>query len=194
MKEKVEKIDRKADIKAAAKRLFKEKGYAGTSMRDLAKEVGIEAASLYNHLGSKGELLHEICFDIADQFFNSYTIATEAEKSPIKKLKAAIKSHVCVIANNLDASAVFFHEWIFLTEPDLTNFKKLRYTYEQGFRELIQSGVAEKDFKEVNVKLVVFTIFSALNATYDLLKGKDQLSPDEIAENIGNLLLKGLKK
>jgi AcrR family transcriptional regulator len=190
----IAKLDRKADIRRTAKKLFKEKGYAATSMRDLAKEVGIEAASLYNHLSSKEELLHEMCFDIAEQFFQAYKTAVAEEKNPSKKLKAAIKAHIGVIANNLDASTVFFHEWIFLKEPELGKFKKLRYEYELGFRELIQKGISEKDFKEVNVKLAVFTIISALNATYDLYKSSEKLTQEEIAESISNLLLKGLKK
>ncbi len=188
------RLDRRSEIRHTAKKLFKEKGYAGTSMRDLAKEVGIEAASLYNHLSSKEELLHEMCFDIADQFFQAFLSSTAAEKTPSKKLKAAIKAHIVVIANNLDASAVFFHEWIFLKEPELGKFKKLRYQYEQGFRDLVLKGVEEKDFKDVNVRLAVFTIISALNATYDLYRSSEKLSQEEIAESISNLLLKGLKK
>ena len=190
----VAKLDRKSEIRRTAKRLFKERGYAATSMRDLAKEVGIEAASLYNHLSSKEELLNEMCFDIADQFFNAFKAATNSEKSPSKKLKAAIKAHIGVIANNLDASTVFFHEWNFLKDPDLSKFKSMRHQYEMGFREIIQNGIADKDFKEVNLKVAVFTIFSALNATYDLYKSSEKLTQDEIAESISNLLLKGLKK
>jgi AcrR family transcriptional regulator len=188
------KLDRRAEIHHTAKKLFKEKGYAATSMRDLAKEVGIEAASLYNHLASKEELLHEMCFDIADQFFQAFQTAVTAGKNPSKKLKSAIKAHIGVIANNLDASAVFFHEWVFLKEPNLGKFKKMRYEYEQGFRDLVQKGIEEKDFKDVNVKLAVFTIISALNATYDLYKSTEKLSQEELAESISNLLLKGLKK
>jgi len=190
----VAKLNRKTEIRQTAKKMFKERGYAGTSMRDLAKEVGIEAASLYNHLSSKEELLHEMCFDIADQFFQAFSNAVADEKSPSKKLKAAIRAHIGVIASNLDASTVFFHEWIFLQEPELGKFKKLRYQYEQGFREVIQKGIDDKDFKEVNVKLAVFTIFSALNATYDLYRSSEKLSQEEIVESISNLLLKGLKK
>jgi AcrR family transcriptional regulator len=190
----IAKLDRKTEIRQMAKKLFKERGYAATSMRDLAKEVGIEAASLYNHLSSKEELLNEMCFDMAEQFFQAFQAAIAEEKSSSKKLKAAIKAHIGIIANNLDASTVFFHEWIFLKEPALGKFKKLRFQYEQGFRDLIQSGITDKDFKDVNVKLAVFTIVSALNATYDLYKSSEKLTQEEIAESISNLLLKGLKK
>jgi AcrR family transcriptional regulator len=187
-------LDTRQEIRRTAKKLFKERGYAATSMRDLAREVGIEAASLYNHLSSKEELLHEMCFDIAEQFFLAFQAAVKDEKSPSKKLKSAIKAHIGVIASNLDASTVFFHEWVFLKNPDLTKFKKFRFEYEQGFRDLVQAGIKEKDFKEVNAKMAVFTILSALNATYDLYRSNEKMTSEEITESISNLLLKGLKK
>ncbi len=82
---------------------------------------------------------------------------------------------------------------MFLEEPHLSKFKKLRHEYEQLFREVIEKGVKRGDFKKANSKLVVFTIFSALNATYDLYKSTERLTQEEIAEEISNLLLKGLK-
>lgn len=194
MANKAQAVLRKDIIKQTAHRMFKDKGYAATSMRDLAKAVGIEAASLYNHISSKEEILNEICFDIASQFFQAFEKAVATEKTPSKKLKAAIHAHIGVIVNNLDASTVFFHEWIFLKEPDLAKFKKLRFQYEQSFRDIIEKGIEKGDFKDMNVKLVSFTIFSALNATYDLYKTNERLSQDEIAESISNLLLKGIKK
>lgn len=185
---------RKETIKATAEKMFREKGYAATSMRDLAKEVGIEAPSLYNHYTSKEQLLKEICFGIAEQFFKAFDESFDADEKAAKKLKTAIKAHVGVIANNIEASSVFFQEWMFLTEPDLGKFKKMRFEYEQKFKDIIDKGIKKGDFKEINVKLAVFTIFSALNATYDLYKTNERLTQEEIAENISNLLLKGIRK
>ena len=61
---------RKEVIIAKAASLFREKGYKAASMRDLAESVGVEAASLYNHIKSKTELLHEICFGVANRFMH----------------------------------------------------------------------------------------------------------------------------
>ncbi len=162
-------------------------------MRELAKEVGIEAPSIYNHYKSKDDLLREICFDIAAQFFKAQEAVDTTEKSASKTLRAAIRGHIGVIANNLEASTVFFHEWAFLEEPNLGKFKKMRQDYELGFREIIEKGIKKGDFKPMNTRLVTFTIFSALNATYDLYKAREKLGPDEIAEGIADILLKGLK-
>ncbi|HWB62033.1 MAG TPA: TetR/AcrR family transcriptional regulator [Chitinophagales bacterium] len=180
-------------IRQKAEKLFREKGYAAVGMRELAKEVGIEAPSIYNHYKSKDDVLREICFDIADQFFKAFGTVDGNEKSSVKKLRAAIRSHVGVIANNIEASSVFFHEWMFLEEPHLAKFKKMRFDYEQGFRDIIERGKKKGDFKNVNTRLATFTIFSALNATYDLYKSKEKLSTEEIADGIADVLLKGLK-
>ena len=186
-------ITTRQNIRLTAQKLFRERGYAAVGMRELAKAVGIEAPSIYNHYKSKDDLLHEICSDIAGQFFNAFAAIDADEKSATKRLRAAIKGHIAVIANNLEASAVFFHEWMFLQEPNLAQFKKQRHEYELKFRDIIDKGIKKGDFKPMNIKLVTFTIFSALNATYDLYRTNERLTQDQIAEDIANLLLKGLK-
>jgi AcrR family transcriptional regulator len=182
----------KNNIRRTAEKLFRERGYAAIGMRELAKEVGIEAPSIYNHYKSKDDILREICFDIAAQFFKALDSANGEDK-PSKRLKSYMKAHVSVIAANMEASSVFFNEWMFLEEPNLAQFKKMRHEYEQKFKDVIDKGTKKGDFKKMNQRLVAFTIFSALNATYDLYKTSDKLSPEQIADEIGDLLLKGLK-
>lgn len=186
-------LSTRQNIRQTAEKLFRERGYAAIGMRELAREVGIEAPSIYNHYKSKDDLLREICFDIADQFFKAHEASTIDEEKPIKRLKAAIKAHIAVIANNIEGSEVFFNEWMFLEEPHLARFKKMRYEYEMKFRDLLDKGIKRGDFKKVNTRLAAFTIFASLNATYDLYSSNERLTQEEIAEEISNLLLKGIK-
>jgi AcrR family transcriptional regulator len=183
----------KQNIRQTAQKLFRTRGYAAVGMRELAKEVGIEAPSIYNHYKSKDDILREICFDISEQFFQAFNAIEGMDEKPTKKIKQAIKSHIHVIASNIEATEVFFNEWMFLEEPNLSKFKKLRYEYEMKFRDLIERGIKRGDFKKMNTKLVAFTIFSSLNATHDLYKSSERLTEEEIAEDISDLLLKGLK-
>ena len=104
-------MSRKDQIREIAQAMFREKGYAATSMRDLAAAVGIEAASLYNHIKSKEELLKEICYDCAEEFFTAINTVISSNVNADLKLTLAIQEHVKVVTNNLDGSAVFLHEW-----------------------------------------------------------------------------------
>lgn len=183
----------KEKVKHTAQRLFRERGYAAVGMRELAETVGIKAPSLYNHYKSKDDILREICFELAQQFFKAFDTAVATEEKSPKKLRAVMKAHIAVIAGNLDSAEIFFHEWIFLEQPHLTKFKKLRTDYEMKFRGVIEAGIKKKEFKKMNSRLVAFTIFSALNATYDLMRSSEKLTQAQIADDIADLLLKGLK-
>lgn len=185
-------LTRKEHIRFSAQKLFREKGYAATSMRDLAKEVGVEAPSLYNHFSSKNELLKEICFDIANQFYNAFEQAVSDKKTFIQKLSAAIGAHVQVIYNNIEATTVFFEEWIFLEGADLIKFKKLRSGYQQKFHSLIVRGIEAGEMKNLDVRMATFTILSSLNATHELYKHNHKTEMKEVAQSISDLLLNGI--
>lgn len=187
-------VSRKEHIRNSAQKLFRKKGYAATSMRDLAKEVGMEAPSIYNHYASKNELLKDICFDIAAQFYKAFATTTQPQATAADKLSAAIRAHIHVIYNNIEASSVFFDEWMFLEGTDLSKFKKLRNEYQQQFRELIEAGMEHNEFKHVDVRMVTFTILSSLNATYELSKSGNKESIEDIANSINEILLNGIVK
>jgi AcrR family transcriptional regulator len=186
-------LDRKQQILLVAQNLFKTKGYGASSMRDIAKEVGVEAASLYNHFSSKEDLLREICFDMAEQFFDEIAPLEKKKFSAKQKLEKAIENHVSVIVKNIDASSVFFHEWKHLSEPHLSDFKTLRNKYEKKFTQIINEGAEQKVFRNVDLKIVTFTIFSALNATYDLYKPNGKLNAKDISKKLSDIIINGLK-
>lgn len=187
------RITTKEKVKQTAQKLFREKGYAAVGLRELAKEVGIQAPSLYNHYKSKDHILREICFDMAAQFFKAFDAAIATEEKSNRQLRAVIHAHIGVIAANIDSAEVFFHEWIFLEQPALGKFKKMRQDYETKFRAILDKGIKKKEIKKVNTKLATFAIFSALNATYEFMRSAEKLSQEQMADELADLLLKGLK-
>src|SRR5947208_17064379 len=81
-------------ITQKASRLFKEKGFSATSMRDLAEAIGVEAPSLYNHIGSKTEILQEICFRIRT-LVSSHIQETENSDLPVAgKIELIIRINI----------------------------------------------------------------------------------------------------
>lgn len=186
-------VQRKEEIRQHAQVLFRERGYAATSMRDLAETMGIEAASLYNHISSKEDILIQICFSMAEAFFAAIEPVLVHEYSHKDKLRAMIEGHLDVIAANADASAVFLHEWRHLGEPYLTNFKAMRRRYEKLFVTLIEEGVTNSEFRNINAALAARTLLSALNWTYESTKSITS-NTNSLTQELCDLLLNGICK
>ncbi len=184
---------RKVQIEEVATDLFKERGYAGTSVRDLAAAVGIEAASIYSHMSGKEEILQRICFKMAHKFLDSLnTLMANQSLSPETKLTSAIEQHVLIIANNLPSSAVFWNEWRYMSEPFFTDFENMQRDYEQKFRQIIKEGVEQGVFHVENITFTTMAILSSLNG---VAKWHDYtLAPEELAAAFAELYIKGLRK
>lgn len=187
-------LKRKEQIHHIAKNLFREKGYAATSMRDLADSVGIEAASLYSHIKSKEEILQAICFEMAEQFLQSAD-TLQKQNLPAKEFfRKAVEEYILILTQNMNASVVFLHEWRHLSEPFLSDFKLMHHRYENFFKSILVKGEKEKIFKVQDEKLALFVIFSAMNGIYEWFTPKGKLKPAEIAEQMVGFFLNGILK
>jgi AcrR family transcriptional regulator len=183
---------RKLQIEEVATELFREKGFSGTSVRDVAAAVGIEAASLYSHVSGKEELLQAICFRMAHKFLDSLNLViADPTRDPVTKLGSAIKKHVLIITRNLSSAAVFWNEWRYMSEPFFADFEKMQREYEHKFRHIIQEGVEQGAFKVTNLTFSTMAILSALNGIH---KWHDYtLPPEDLAEAFAELFINGLR-
>lgn len=185
-------LSRKDQIEQTATALFKSRGYAATSMRDLATALGLEAASLYSHIKSKEEILQRICFRMANEFFEGLEKAEKTVANSSQKLEAAIKSHLTVLTKQPAASAVFQNEWRHLSEPFLSDFLKLRNDYENHFREIIKEGNASGEFAVTDEKMATLMLLSSLNFVHTWYKPEGKLTPEQISETLSKMLLNGI--
>jgi len=85
--------ERKRQVLASAQRIFKKKGYASTSVRDIAKALSMEPASLYSHFSSKEDMLKLTCFDMANKFENAINEISSLYFDGEQQLRMAIKQH-----------------------------------------------------------------------------------------------------
>jgi AcrR family transcriptional regulator len=186
-------LSRKAQIDQTATALFRRRGYAATSMRELAAALGIEAGSIYSHIRSKEELLHRICFRVAEEFMTGLRAATaDAEAPAATQLRRAIDSHVRVLIHDVDASAVFLHEWRHLSEPALSEFVQLQRDYEKAFRDMIARGVADGALRTPDPAFATLTLFASVTWLPNWYRPDGKLNPDQIAERLTDQLLGGL--
>ncbi|WP_114778905.1 TetR/AcrR family transcriptional regulator [Botryobacter ruber] len=193
MAKKIKTSKRDIILEEAAK-LFKERGYSGTSMRDLAEKVGMEAPSMYNHIRSKDEILEIICFHIANTYVSQLSKIESSEDSFIDKLKALIRLHIRMIIEDGAAVSVTNNDWKFLPDDKLKEFKDIRRGYEKRFAAIIEQGMAAGEFHDVNVSVALFTILSAVRWVELWYRPNRGVSAKALEETITTILLNGLVK
>src|SRR5882724_7675353 len=102
---------KKDTIIEKASKLFREKGFGAASMRDLAENVGVEAASLYNHIQSKSEILQAICFKVANEFMTNLEQVESNNQPTLKKMEAIIRLHIRMMLDQYEFVYIADHEW-----------------------------------------------------------------------------------
>jgi AcrR family transcriptional regulator len=188
------KASKKDLIVSRASAMFREKGFPATSMRDLAESVGIEAASLYNHIQSKSEILQEIVFRVANECNVHLESLEDNGMTNIKKIESLIRFHVQMMLNRFDDYTVMINEWIHLTEPYLTNFTTQRRNYVQRMESIIDDGVKNKEMKPVLPYVAMLTILSSVRGLEFWHRSGKRVTPQTIEENMVAHLISGLKK
>ena len=185
---------KKQMILEAAATLFRDRGYAATSMRDLAKAVHLQASSLYNHIASKQEILAEICFQNAHRFLEGLKKVEEENTDPLSKIEALIKLHLVIATEDVTSITSFNDEWRHLEEPHLSEFTALRKKYERQFKSIIKEGIKEGTLKDIKSTIVLNTLLSSIRWVYDWYKPDGKQSIEQISDIVSDLLLGGLKK
>ena len=183
---------RKDIIVEEAATLIMEKGYVATTMRDLAGRVGIEAASLYNHIKSKEQILCEICFSLANKFTAEMAVIEISTDSATEKIKQLIRLHVIVNTESASLASVMNDEWRHLSEPELSRFLSLREVYENKFLEIINNGILNKEFRNMDAKITLYSMLSSIRWLQHWYTKDRNISIEKIQENLINLLLKGI--
>ncbi|WP_343799355.1 TetR/AcrR family transcriptional regulator [Gaetbulibacter jejuensis] len=184
---------RKDEIIKTAAKLFKEKGYSAVTMRDLATEMGMKAASLYNHINSKQQILKEIIISLAEEFTTGLQEIQKSNKSNIEKLRDIVKLHVNITSHNTYGMASLNNDWMHLEEK-LEYYLQLRSNYEDEFRNIIQQGIKKEEIINENIEVMLFSILSTLRSLYLWIPKKEDLNTEELSQQLSEVLINGINK
>ena len=188
------KTSRKIFILQKASVMFLEKGFSATSMRDLATAVGIEAASLYNHIRSKNEILEAICFDVANRFTDHLEIIETGTEGPLKKAEIILRFHIRQMIEQYEEVVVSDHEWKHLDEPYLSNFHNQRRSYRKRFASIIEEGIKKNEIKDIDPHTSVLLMLHAVSGIESWHHSTAKVNADQLEENIVMILIDGLRK
>jgi AcrR family transcriptional regulator len=185
---------RRQQIEDAASALFRERGYAATSVRDIAQALNLQGGSLYAHMASKEDVLWSIVIRAADRFNSEVGPIASSVPAPSERLRRMIRAHVGVVTSIQKDAAVFLHEWRFLSATRRAEMLARRDGYERLFRAAIAAGIDGGDFREVDARLTAMAILSALNGIASWYSPEGDLNADDIADQHADLFLHALEK
>jgi len=193
----VEQTSRRRAIEDVASELFRANGYAGTSVRDIARAMSLQGASLYAHVTSKEGVL----WAIVDRAASSFEIAADLAEAraaaerpgdPVHAMAALVRAHVHVVTGDVGDAGVFVHEWRSLGPEHRGEILARRDAYEARFRQLIAEGIAVGAFGITDPAIAATVILTALNGIATWYEPDGRLSADRIADHLVGLVARML--
>jgi AcrR family transcriptional regulator len=186
--------NRKDLIVKAGAALFREKGFGAASMRDLAETLGIEAASLYNHIRSKNEILESICFNVANRFNTHLDEIETSSNTPLKKIETLLRFHIQQMLDNYEEVIVSDREWKHLEDPYLSNFRTQRRNYRKRLAAIIEDGIKKGEIKKIDAPTAVVILLQAVSGIESWHRSTAKISGGELEDNMVLILVEGMKK
>ncbi|HEX5147605.1 MAG TPA: TetR family transcriptional regulator [Candidatus Limnocylindrales bacterium] len=189
---------RRQAIENAASALFHAHGYSGTSVRDIARAVDIQGASLYAHVTSKQEVL----WSIVDQTAARFEAAAEAIEAADPGgatfgrgvyLIALVRAHVGVVTGDIERASVFIHDWRALQGHRRDEISQRRDAYEARFRTVITDGARTGVFHAADPDVASSYVLTALNGLVGWYRPDGRLSSRAIADIYADLTLRAVQ-
>ena len=170
--------------------LFYQKGFQATSMREIASRLDIKAASLYNHISGKEELLAKIIMRLAHEFVDHIQQTASENSYAVNQLEAIIQHHILINIHKSESLAILNNEWIYLADTDKQTFIQLRTAYEDYLRDIIHTGIKHQVIKNMNPDIIIFSMLSSLRNLHLWYK-KHHIDENQLQQELSELLIKG---
>jgi AcrR family transcriptional regulator len=150
-----------AQIRQVALDLFARNGYDATSMREIAGAVGIRAASLYNHFGSKGDILWDLTLSALKSLEQERAAAARrlpAAAGPARRLEVFVGVHVAFHATHSREAVIVNHHMEALDPKRYRRAVALRDAHEQHLSDIVTDGVERGVFNVPDLRVTTFAI------------------------------------
>jgi AcrR family transcriptional regulator len=151
-------LNERSDVRAAAAVLFAEQGYRATGVRDIADSLGIGATSIYSHIKSKSELLHEILLDTLDALLAVQHDAIASSPDVVEQLRRAAESQVRYLVEHPQQALITIRDFRWAEGDALTAIGERRRRYRKAFEDLLIEGADQGRMSVSDAKITAFAI------------------------------------
>jgi len=160
-------LEREQEIYDVAAEILNKKGYAATTLQEIASAVGLLKGSLYYYIESKGDLLYRITRKIHDEALSNLATARATPGSAADRLHVLAEGHVLSFGRRLTSIRVFYTEYAALTEERRREIMAERRNYEDFVSQLLRDGIADGSFCPlVDVRIISNAILTMVNSVY----------------------------
>jgi len=181
------------DIFKAIAKLFKEKGFYHTSIKDISDKVGLRGGSLYYHIKSKEDALFNICESAINTLLSELENIVRTNDDPRIKLKKIIENHIDYFLKNFYETAVFLIETKALGDDYQKLYTAKRDRFEFHVRSVLKEGMAKGLFRKGDVKLITFAILGMLNWLVIWYNPEGKWGPDKIKKEFIKVIFSGIE-
>jgi AcrR family transcriptional regulator len=169
-----------AAVRDAAVNLIARLGYEAMSMRQLAAEVGVQAAALYRYFPTKEELLFTLMREHMEGLLEAWTTVRPATLDPAARLAAFVRNHIAFHIQRRHATHVSNMELRSLSHERLTRILKLRTTYEKELRAILRDGAESGAFEIDDVGLTAMALIQMMTGVIVWFRPDERLSIAEV--------------
>lgn len=180
------------DILQSAAQVFRQKGFHGASMADIAEAVQLQKASLYHHFGSKQEILLELLDRALEMVTARMAEVLTQAIPPAEKLRHAMRVYLTTLSEQGDLVSVLLLEFRSLEPEFYARHIPNRDRFEQMWREVIQQGVQSGAFHCESVSMTARALLGAMNWTVTWYRRDGAMTMEQIADTFADLFLDGL--
>ena len=174
-----------------AARVFAEKGYHCTTMRDLSRETGMSLAGIYHYVSGKDELLYIIQQRCFTEVLEGAAAVLAAESEARSRLERFIQHHVTFFARHMSEMKVLSHEAQSLNGERLEGINALKRRYVAMLTQLIRN-VSVVEGRDVDASVAAYALFGMMNWIYTWYDPAGPVSPQALADQFTRLFLTGL--
>lgn len=169
-----------AAVREAAVNLIARLGYEAMSMRQLAAEVGVQAAALYRYFPTKEDLLFTLMREHMEGLLSSWDSARPAITDPVARLDAYVRNHIAFHIERRHATHVSNMELRSLSHDRLTQILKLRTTYEKELRTILRDGAEADMFSVDDTGLTAMALIQMMTGVIVWFRPGERLSIAEV--------------
>ena len=182
---------RRQDVIDAAATVFAERGFQATTMEDLSEATGLAAGGLYHYIGSKEQLLFDICAELLDPLLDEAQAIVSEPGAPEETLRRLVRVWTRHVESHRDHMRVFQQErQVIERGPRWRAIRASRKEFERVLDDVLADGERSGDFSFGDRRLALMALLSMINYLPQWFRPRGRLSAEEVAEGFCDLVLR----